>query len=123
MGIQIKILITFFSLIFLYVVLKKVRREFLKPFYAQLWISFALFMLAVVWAEPAFKWVSDTVFGFTDARHTIYIGLFGFLFLYAFYATLALNRMQEQMKVLISEVAITAALKKENLLSHKQEEN
>lgn len=115
MGIQIKIVITFFCLIFLYVVLKKVRNDFLKPFYAQLWVSFSLFMLTVVWAEPVFKWLSDTVFGFTDARHTIYIGLFGFLFLYAFYATLALNRMQEQMKVLISEVAITAALKKENL--------
>ena len=71
-----------------------------------LWIGFSTFLLSVFAASDQLKWLSDHTFGFNDSRHFVYVICFGFLFIYAFYATIVLNRQQDEVRVLISELAI-----------------
>ncbi len=88
------------------VILYSIRKNNLKPGYVLLWLSMSCFLLSVPLLEPLYQWFSYQVLGLIDARHVIYIFLIGFLLVYVFYLTTRISIMNDQIKRLISQVAI-----------------
>jgi hypothetical protein len=106
MGLRIKIGLLVLGLVFLVVVLRQVRQNKFRPFPSVLWVVVSLFLLSVAALEPFYKWLADSVVGIADARHIIYIGVFGFLLSYNLYLTVLASRMSNQIRHLISSLAI-----------------
>lgn len=106
MSLQNKIVIFLLALIFLFLTIQKIRFNVLRPFYSVLWLAFGGFLLFVSLGSRELKWFSDKLFAFNDARHFVYIIAFGFIFVYALHATFVINKMQDEIRILISEVGI-----------------
>lgn len=110
MGIRLKLLALAMGILFLVLVIRAIRRSYLKPSYSILWIGVALFLLSVPSLEFVYRWIAYNLLGITDARHTVYSALLGFLLLYALYLTTKVTRMDDRIQQLIS---FTAVLEKE----------
>jgi len=106
MGIKIKILAFVIGLFFFAFVLRSLKRNFIRPTYAFLWIMMSLFLLSISVLEPFYKWIAVNVIGIIDARHIIYVALIGFLLVYIFHLTGKISQMSDQIQVLISHTAI-----------------
>jgi hypothetical protein len=106
MGLKIKIIAFMLGLLFFAVVLRCVRQNTLRPLYAVLWLGLATFFLSVAVLEPFYKWIATSVIGIADARHVIYVAVIGFLLVYSLYLTAMVSRMSNQIRHLISTVAI-----------------
>jgi hypothetical protein len=106
MGPKIKLLAFVLGAVFFAVVLRSIRRSTLRPLYAVLWISLSAFLLSIPLLEPVYKWLATSVIGIVDARHVIYIAVIGFLLVYSLYLTSMVSRMSNQIRHLISAVAI-----------------
>jgi hypothetical protein len=106
MGLKIKVIAFMLGLLFFAVVLRCVRQNTFRPLYAVLWIGLASFFLSIAILEPVYKWVATSVIGIADARHVIYVIVIGFLLLYSLYLTATVSRMSNQIRHLISTVAI-----------------
>jgi hypothetical protein len=106
MSLQIQIVGLLLSLAFFTFVLRQIRGRILRPFYVLLWVAFSIFLFLIFAASDQIKWLSDHIFAFNDSRHFVYLVCFGFLFVYAFYATLVVNKLQDEVRVLISELGI-----------------
>ena len=63
-------------------------------------------LLSVAILEPFYKWMATSVIGVYDARHVIYVAVIGFLLAYSLYLTAMVSRMSNQIRHLISAVAI-----------------
>lgn len=109
MGLQIKLIAFLLGLIFLSVVLRNVRQNVFLPIYAVLWLGISTFLLSVTVLEPTYKWIATTLIGINDARHIIYVALIGFLLIYNLHLTARASRMSNQIRQLISAVAILEA--------------
>ena len=70
------------------------------------YIAVSLFLMSVPIFEPFYVWFTYSVLGIIDARHTIYIGLIGFLLIYVFYLTTKVSRMDDRMQQMISFMAV-----------------
>lgn len=106
MGWRIQLFLVVLGLMFLGVVLRNVRQNKFRPVYAVLWIAVSLFLLSVAVLESFYRWLAVSVIGINDARHIIYIGVIGFLLLYNLYLTAMVSRMSNQIRQLISHLAI-----------------
>jgi hypothetical protein len=106
MGLKIKIIAFLLGLIFLLVVFRNIRRNVFRPAYAVMWIAVSVFLLSISLLEPFYKWLATSVLGIEDARHIIYITLIGFLLIHLFYLTAMVSQMSNQIRQLISQVAI-----------------
>ena len=106
MSFQIQIVGLLLSVAFFALVVGQIKSRILRPFYVSLWIGFSLFLFSIFAASDQVKWLSDNIFAFNDSRHFVYVICFGFLFVYAFYATLVVNKLQDEVRVLISELGI-----------------
>ena len=56
--------------------------------------------------ETFYTWLTYSVIGIVDGRHTIYIGIIGFLLVYVFYMTTKVSMMDDRIQELISTAAI-----------------
>ncbi len=106
MGLKIKLIAFLLGLIFLLIVFRNVRRNVFRPAYAAMWIAMSVFLLSISLLEPFYKWLATSGLGIEDARHIIYITLIGFLLIHLFYLTATVSQMSNQIRQLISEVAI-----------------
>ena len=106
MGLKIKLIAFLLGLIFLFVVFRNIRRNVFRPAYAVMWIAMSVFLLSISLLEPFYKWLATSVLGISDARHIIYITLIGFLLIHLFYLTAMISQMSNQIRQLISQVAI-----------------
>jgi hypothetical protein len=106
MGLRIKLIAFVLGFMFLCVVVRAVRQNTLRPLYAVLWLSLAGFLLSIAILEPFYKWLATSVIGVYDARHLIYVAVIGFLLAYSLYLTTMVSRMSNQIRHLISAVAI-----------------
>jgi hypothetical protein len=106
MGTRIKIIAFMLGLLFFSAVFRCVRQNNLRPFYAVLWLGLAGFLLSIAALEPVYKWMATSVIGILDARHVIYIAMIGFLLVYSLYLTTMVSRMSNQIRHLISAVAM-----------------
>ena len=120
MGPRIKILAFIIGLFFFFFVLRSLKRNFMRPTYAFLWIILSLFLLSISILEPLYKWIAIYVIGIMDARHIIYVSLIGFLLVYVFHLTGKISQMSDQIQILISNTAILEQELKEKL-EHKQD--
>jgi len=109
MGLRIKILSLVVGVIFFLFVLKFIKENSFRPSYAILWILVSFFLVSIPVFESFYVWVTYSVIGLNDARNIIYIVLIGFLLVYAFYATLKISQMSDQIQELISFTAILEA--------------
>ncbi len=121
MGIKVKIILIILSLLFVYFILRLLRRNSLRPTFAALWFFLALGMITIPLLEDFYKWISTLFFGMEDARHIIYIGIIGFLLVYNFYLTYIVSVMSNKIQQLISSSSIleTTVLKKTKFSSKK----
>ena len=106
MGLKIKLIAFVLGLLFFWVVLRCVRQNTLRPLYAVLWVGLSCFLLSISLLEPVYKWIATSLIGIYDARHVIYIAVIGFLLIYSLYLTAMVSRMSNQIRHLISSVAI-----------------
>ncbi len=106
MGLRIKLIAFVLGLCFLGIVLRCIRQNAFRPLYAALWLGLSCFLLSVALLEPLYKTLATSVVGITDARHVIYIAVIGFLLIYCLYLTVMVSRMSNQIRQLISQVAI-----------------
>jgi hypothetical protein len=106
MGLKIKLIAFVLGLVFFGVVLRSVRQNSFRPLYAVLWLSLSGFLLSIAIFEPFYKWFATSVIGINDARHVIYIAVISFLLVYNLYLTATVSRMSNQIRHLISAVAI-----------------
>lgn len=106
MGLQVKLIAFVLGFLFLAVVLRNVRQNTFRPVYAILWLIISAFLLSVALLEPMYKWIATSLIGINDARHIIYIAVIGFLLVYNLYLTAMVSRMSNQIRQLISTLAI-----------------
>lgn len=106
MTLQSRLIGLALSIAFLSLVIGQIKRRILRPFYMIMWLGFGSFLIIAFAGSAQLRWLSDQIFGFDDARHFFYVISFGFLFVYAFYVTIALNRLQDETRILISELGI-----------------
>ena len=106
MGLKVKLLALLLGFFFFAVVIAVIKRRAIKPSYAVLWIAISLFLMSVPLLEPLYVWLTYSVLGIIDARHTIYIGLIGFLLVYVFYLTTKVSQMDDRMQQMISFLAV-----------------
>lgn len=106
MNLRIKVIAFLLGLMFFGVVMRCVRQNTLRPVYAVLWMSLSCFLLSIALLEPFYKWLATSVIGIYDARHVIYVAIIGFLLVYCLYLTTMLSRMSNQIRHLITTVAI-----------------
>lgn len=106
MGLKIKLLALLIGICFFAVVIAVIKRRAIKPAYAVLWIGVSVFLMSVPILESFYVWITYSVLGIIDARHTIYIGLIGFLLVYVFYLTTKVSRMDDRLQQMISFMAV-----------------
>jgi hypothetical protein len=106
MGLKVKLLALMLGLLFFAVVIAVIKRRAIKPAYAVLWIAVSLFLMSVPVLESFYVWFTYSVLGIIDARHTIYIGLIGFLLVYVLYLTMKVSRMDDRIQQVISHLAV-----------------
>ena len=106
MDLRIKLIAFLIGLVFTFIVVRNLKRNVFRPAYAVLWIGMSLFLLSIAVLEPVYKWIATSVLGIIDARHIIYIAIIGFLLVYILYLTAMVSTMSNQIRQLISSVAI-----------------
>ncbi len=106
MGLKIKLIALLVGAAFFFFVLRSIQRNTMRPAYAVLWTSIALFLVSISLLEPFYQWLAGSVIGIVDARHVVYIVLIGFLMVYVFYLTQKISKMSDQIQVLLSQLAI-----------------
>ncbi len=106
MGIRIKLIAFLLGIFFFGIVFRAVRQNTFRPLYAVLWLGLSCFLLSIAVLEPFYKWIATSVLGIFDARHVIYIAIIGFLLIYILYLTAMVSRISNQVRHLISTVAI-----------------
>lgn len=109
MGLRIKLIAFVLGILFLGVVVRHIRQNTFRPVYAVLWLIISAFLLSVALLEPVYRWIAVSLIGINDARHIIYITLIGFLLVYNLYLTAMVSRMSNQIRQLISGLAIVAS--------------
>lgn len=114
MSFQIKIFAILLGFLFLFILLKTIRKTYLKPAFSMLWIFIACFLISVPIFEGFYRFVAYEIFGFYNATDVIYIGSIFFLAIYIFHLTVQLNGISDQVKILISQVAILEKEIREN---------
>ncbi len=117
MGIEIKLITLCLGLIFLFNILRSLRKNLFKPSYALLWILVSSFLISIPILEPVYKFIATDIIGISDARHIIYIVLIGFLIVFNFNITSKISLLTDQVQKLISIVAIL-----ENEIKKRNEE-
>jgi hypothetical protein len=109
MGLHIKLIAFALGILFLGVVLRHIRQNTFRPVYGVLWLLISVFLLSIAALEPLYRWIAVSLIGINDARHIIYIALIGFLLVYNLYLTSMVSRMSNQLRQLISSLAIVAS--------------
>jgi len=106
MGLRIKLFAFVLGILFLGVVLRHIRQNTFRPVYGVLWLFISVFLLSIAALEPVYRWIAVSVIGINDARHIIYIAVIGFLLVYNLYLTSMVSRMSNQIRQLISSLAV-----------------
>jgi hypothetical protein len=106
MGLRIKLIAFMLGILFLGVVLRHIRQNTFRPVYGVLWLLISVFLLSVAVLEPVYRWIAVSLIGINDARHIIYIAVIGFLLVYNLYLTSMVSRMSNQIRQLISSLAV-----------------
>jgi hypothetical protein len=106
MDVRIKVFVALLGLSFLLVVLGFVRSGRIKPSYSLLWLGVSGFLMSIPVVDRLYIWLAYSVIGITDARHVIYIGVIGFLLLYALFVTMKVSQISDQVQELVSRSAI-----------------
>lgn len=106
MGLKIQIIAFIIGVLYFIITLRQIKKNHLRPSYSILWLSVSAFLISITVLEPVYQWISYRLMGIVDARHIIYISLIGFLLVYAFYLTIKVNRLSDQVQELISHNAI-----------------
>jgi hypothetical protein len=106
MGLRIKLIAFVLGILFLGVVLRHIRQNTFRPVYGVLWLLISVFLLSVAVLEPVYRWIAVSLIGINDARHIIYIAVIGFLLVYNLYLTSMVSRMSNQIRQLISSLAV-----------------
>jgi len=106
MGLRIKLIAFVLGVLFLGVVLRHIRQNTFRPVYGVLWLIISAFLLSVALLEPLYRWIAISLIGINDTRHIIYITLIGFLLVYNLYLTAMVSRMSNQIRQLISSLAV-----------------
>jgi len=113
MGLRIKLIAFVLGFLFLGVVLRHIRQNTFRPVYGVLWLFISLFLLSIAALEPLYRWIAVSVIGINDTRHIIYIAVIGFLLVYNLYLTSMVSRMSNQIRQLISSLAIATSTGKQ----------
>lgn len=106
METRIKLFVALLGLSFLLVVLGFVRSRRIKPSYSLLWLGVSGFLMSIPVVDRLYIWLATSVIGISDARHVIYIGVIGFLLLYALFVTMKLSQVSDQVQELVTHTAI-----------------
>jgi hypothetical protein len=109
MGLRIKLIAFVLGILFLGVVLRHIRQNTFRPVYGVLWLLISVFLLSITVLEPVYRWIAVSLIGINDARHIIYIAVIGFLLVYNLYLTSMVSRMSNQIRQLISSLAVLAS--------------
>src|SRR5512140_817851 len=120
MGLRIKIIAFLLGLAFFGIVLRSVRQNTFRPAYSVLWMALSFFLLSIAAFEPMYKWLATTMLGIIDARHVIYIVIIGFLLIYSLYLTAMVSRLSNQIRHVISALAILESKLREQNLSPRE---
>ena len=106
MGIKIKIISLLLAIFFIIVVVRFIKKNTISPSFVFLWFLVCFFLISVPIFENFYVFFARNIFGFDNAANVIYIGILGFLLIYILYVTLQMNRLSDQIHILISQTAI-----------------
>ncbi len=106
MGIKIKIISLVLGLIFVLIIMKYSKNNLIRPAYTLLWLIIAMFLISIPVLETVYQYIAHVIFGLSDATNIIYIGIILFLLAYQFYITVKINKLSDQVQILISHTAI-----------------
>lgn len=105
MDLKLKLCLTAFVLILLFLIIKTIKKNKLSIRYGILWIFLTVVMeLGILFSEIAIKF--SKFLGFETASNMVLLLLFLFLFYIAFFLTLKISKQNHQIKTLIQEVSI-----------------
>jgi hypothetical protein len=85
------------------------KQAHLLPSYALLWVAIGAALVFLPTYSEVLRWVSTNVFGIVGANHFIYLMLFGFLLIYAFYLTQKICALTNRVERVIASLAILEA--------------
>ncbi len=106
MGLKIKIISLILGIVFVLIILKYSKKNLIRPAYTLLWLIIALFLISIPILETFYQYIAHVIFGFSDATNIIYTGIIFFLLAYQFYVTVKINKLSDQVQILISHTAI-----------------
>ena len=114
MTIKLLIILFVFTLLFVLLITKIVKKNLLPPTAVVLWIIFGIFILSIPVISNVYKFISIKLFGFVDGTHLIYMTIIAFLCIYVLYLTVKLKKISDMTQMLITHVSILdLELKKE----------
>jgi hypothetical protein len=106
MGFKIKIFSLLLGILFIVVVVRFIKKNTISPSFVFLWLLVCFFLISVPIFEDFYVFLAHNIFGFDNAANIIYIIILGFLLIYILYITLQMNRISDQIHILISQTAI-----------------
>lgn len=105
MELKLKLCLTLFVLILLYLIIKTIKKNKLSIRYGVLWVFLTVAMeFGIVFSEHIIKF--SEFLGFEVASNMILLLLFLFLFYISFFLTLKISKQNHQIKSLIQEISI-----------------
>src|ERR1035437_3066083 len=105
MDFRLKIVSFLLSLAIIGLVLKSLKKAWLHPSFAAVWLGIAAVFLLLPFISTGLAGLASNVFGIVGGDHLIYISLLGFLLVYAFYLTRKICRLTDQVGRIISSLA------------------
>ncbi len=106
MGSNILIFSLLLGLFFLLIVLRFIKKSNLRPSSILLWLGVSIFFISIPVFENFYIFISHDILGFENTANIIYIGIIGFILIYVLYLTLQINRLSDQVHILISHISI-----------------
>ena len=97
------------AVLFLTVIFKLIRKNYLPPSSALLWLLVGIIMLSIPLLHGLYRFIAFDLLGFNNATNIIYILSIGFLMLYSLYTTVKLKQSSNRIQMLISQLAISEA--------------
>lgn len=105
MELKLKLCLSLFVLILLYLIIKTIKKNKLSIRYGVLWVFLTIVMeFGIIFSKYIIK--VSVFLGFEAASNMILLLLFLFLFYITFFLTLKISKQNHQIKTLIQEVSI-----------------
>lgn len=109
MTLSIILFLVSIAIIFLAVIFKLIRKNYLPPSSALFWLCVGIIILSIPLLYRAYRYIASNLLGFVDATNIIYIISISFLAMYALYITVKLKQSSDRIQILISHLAIVEA--------------